>query len=484
MNTALVIIFLTFALALLLGVLASRGKKMDLEQWTVGGRGYGAIFVFLLMAGELYTTFTFLGGSGLAYGKGAPAYYVLVYPTLAYVLSYWLLPPIWRYARRHRLISQPHYFSHRYDSPTLGILVAVVGVVALVPYLALQLKGLGIIVSIASYGSISSNLAIWVGASVATAYVMVSGVHGSAWTAALKDIMILAVMAFLGIYLPWHYFGGIAPMFAAIDAAQPQLLAFPQTGQNIIWFQSTVILTAVGFFMWPHSFSSIYTSKEERVFRRNAVILPLYQLVLLFSAFVRFAAVLQVPGLKGTDIDLALFKLSIQTFPSWVVGLIGSAGVLTALVPASMILMAAATLLSHDIYKSVRRDATEQTVDRLARAFVPVVVLVAISVASSEGTMVALLLMGYNFVSQLFPSLMLSLLPNSRINKYGAFSGVLSGIIVVVAMTQGIISISSIFPSAPDYMQQVNVGFLALCMNFIMTYIASALSRKLLTAPV
>src|ERR1700758_2983745 len=122
MNAALVIIALTALGALLLGLRAGGGREMTLEQWTVGGRGFGAIFVFLLMAGEIYTTFTFLGGSGFAYGKGGPAYYILCYGTLAYVISYFMLPPIWRYAKEHRLYSQPDFFVRKYDSPVLGLI--------------------------------------------------------------------------------------------------------------------------------------------------------------------------------------------------------------------------------------------------------------------------------------------------------------------------------------------------------------------------
>lgn len=99
MSSALLIIVAVTVLALYLGVRARRGHDMNLEQWTVGGRSFGTAFVFLLMAGEIYTTFTFLGGSGFAYGKGAPVYYILAYGTLAYILSYWMLPPIWRYAK-------------------------------------------------------------------------------------------------------------------------------------------------------------------------------------------------------------------------------------------------------------------------------------------------------------------------------------------------------------------------------------------------
>ena len=153
MNGALVGIAGAALLALGLGFLARRGRQMGLEQWTVAGRSFGAPLVFLLMAGEIYTTFTFLGGSGFAYGKGGPAYYILCYAALAYVMSYFMLPPIWRYARDNHLYSQPDFFVRKYDSPALGVIVALVGIVALVPYLVLQFKGLGIIVEIAGYGA-------------------------------------------------------------------------------------------------------------------------------------------------------------------------------------------------------------------------------------------------------------------------------------------------------------------------------------------
>ena len=108
-------------------------------------------------------------------------------------------------------------------------------------------------------------------------------------------------------------------------------------------------------YMWPHSFGAIYTARNERVIRLNAMILPLYQLILLFVVLIGLAAILQVPDLKGTDVDLALFKLSVKSFDPWVVGVIGAAGVLTALVPGSMILMTAATLFANNLYRAAHR---------------------------------------------------------------------------------------------------------------------------------
>src|SRR5271170_1096573 len=134
MSGALVGIGIAALLALVLGFLAGRGRRMGLEQWTVAGRSFGAPLVFLLMAGEIYTTFTFLGGSGFAYGRGGPTYYILCYATLAYIMSYFMLPPIWRYAKKHNLYSQSDFFIRKYDSPMLGVLVSLVGIVGLIPY--------------------------------------------------------------------------------------------------------------------------------------------------------------------------------------------------------------------------------------------------------------------------------------------------------------------------------------------------------------
>jgi SSS family solute:Na+ symporter len=477
MNAALPFIAAAALLALVLGFLARRGKDMNLEQWTVGGRGFGAIFVFLLLAGEIYTTFTFLGGSGYAYGKGAPAYYILAYGTLAYVISYFMLPPIWRFAKENRLYSQPDFFIRKYDSAALGVLVAIVDIVALVPYLVLQFKGLGIIVEIAGYGAISSTVAIWTGAIIVAAYVMVSGVHGSAWTSVAKDTMILVIVIFLGLYLPIHYYGGLGAMFEAIEKAKPGFTVLPAHGESLWWYASTVLLTALGFFMWPHSFGSIYTARSATVIRKNAFLLPLYQLILLFVFFVGFAATLQVPGLTGSDIDLALFKLSAKTFDPWVVGVIGATGVLTALVPGSMILMTAATLLANNLYRAVSPSVDDRQVSQLAKLLVPVVALVAVFFTLKGGeTIVALLLMGYSFVTQLFPAAVLSLAQRNFATREGAAAGIIAGVATVAAVSLSGVNFHKLAWLPPE-IQDLNIGIVALAVNFIVLVIVSLATR-------
>jgi solute:Na+ symporter, SSS family len=473
---ALVVIIGVFVIAIALGLMARRGHVMNLEQWSVGGRGFGTVFVFLLMAGEIYTTFTFLGGSGWAYGKGAPAFYILCYGAIAYSVSYFLLPIVWRYAQTRKLVSQADFFVAKYESRTLGVIVALVSVAALVPYLVLQLKGLGIIVSEASGGVITQAVAVWTSSIALVGYVVVSGVRGSAWTSALKDVMILAVAVGIGVYLPLHYFGGYRAMFEAVEVAKPGALTLPSSGMSPAWFISTVLLTATGFYMWPQFFAGVYTARNENVFRKNAVILPLYQLVVLFVFFTGFAAMLVVPGLKGASADLSLLRIVEQSFGSWTVGVIGAAGLLTALVPGSMILITAGTIISQNIYRVMAPSASDRTVSLVARSLVPVLTLAAVILTLRGGqTLVVLLLMGYNFVTQLFPALILSLGERQRVSAASAIAGIVAGALTVVFLTVTSASVATLLPGAPQVVKDLNVGFVALAVNaLVLTVVALA----------
>jgi SSS family solute:Na+ symporter len=478
MNSALTIISGALALALILGVLARSGKGMSLEQWAIGGRGFSTALVFLLTAGEVYTTFVFLGGSGYAYGHGGAAYYIIGYGSLCFVLSYWLLPPIWRFAKQHELISQPDFFAAKYQSPGLGVLTAIVGIVALIPYLVLQLKGLGIVVSMASYSALSAAQGVWIGAGVIVTYVVVSGVHGSAWTSVVKDVLVISVAVFLGLYLPIHYYGGIAPMFTTIEHLRPGFLALPARGESPVWLLSTVLLSTLGFYMWPHIFMATYTAKHEDALRRNACVQPVYQLMLLFIFFVGFAAVLRVPGLEGSEIDLALLKISLVSFNPWFIGIIGAAGVLAALVPGSMILLTASTLLANNVYRILRPGSSDEHIAVSARWIAPCVMLVAIYFTLHGGqTIVSLLLMGYALVTQLFPVLVASLMRNNLVNRAAAFAGISVGVgtVAFVSLTKS--SIAGLFPFLPAALKDLNVGVVALVLNVLTLAVVTQLTR-------
>lgn len=479
MNVALSVILLTLVFALCAGLWARRGVCMDLAQWSVGGRGFSTVLVFVLMAGELYTTFTFLGASGFAYGHGGAALYVLVYTCLAFVMSYWLLPPIWRLARRHGAMTQPEVFAAAYGSPALGLLVSAVALLALVPYLVVQMKGLGLIVQVTSYGALSPALAILTGAVAMTAYVMLSGMHGSAVTAVVKDVLVLAVCVFLGLYLPAHFHGGLGAMFERIEAARPGFLALPDTGRNTVWFASTVAMSAIGMYLWPHAFSAVFTAKSPRIFRRNAAVMPLYALVMLFSMFAGYAAVLNVPGLSGGRIDLALLALSIRAFDPWFVGVIGAAGMLTALVPGSIMLISASTLLARSLYRPLRPGSSDAHLMRVSRVAVPLLMAVTVALTLNGGaSIVVLLLIGFAVVAQLAPALLTVLIAPSAANHVGAMAGIITGVGFVCATAIGGVALRDLLPWAPSWLQDLHPGFVGLILNAAVMFASSRLTRS------
>ena len=449
------------------GFLARHHHKMDLEQWTVGGRGFGLILVWLLMAGEVFTTFTFLGASGWAYSKGGPALYILAYAPLNMVIAFFILPSIWEIGRRYKLQTEADFFQVRFGSKYLAAFVALVGAICLIPYLQIQLTGLGLIMEVASYGAIHRTLGMIVGFALVTGFVLVSGVRGVAWVSILKDILLLFAAIFIGIAVPYIYFGGIGHMFAVLATARPAHLTMPGSTRNLghAWFISTVLVNTLGFFMWPQYFAASFTAKSGKVLRRNAVVMPLYCITMPLMLVVGFTALLALPGLSNGD--LSLLTLVRKTFPAWFLGTVGGAGALTAMVPAAIQLLTGATLYAKNLFRPILApDMTDQQVARLAKIVLVVLALGALLFAIYTSlSLVSLLLLGMGGVAQFFPAVVLGLYTR-RVTTRGVFTGMVTGLgLLVFLMLTG-----------RDPFYGINAGFVALCLNFGVTTLVSLLT--------
>ena len=461
---ALTIISGIVVLATVIGFLARFHHQMDLEQWTVAGRGFGVVFVWLLMAGEIYTTFTFLGASGWAYSRGAPVLYIMAYLPLGYVVSFFILPPIWEVGQKYRLQTQADFFQVRYGSTYLAAFVALVGVVSLIPYLQLQLVGLGLIVEVASFGGIHRTPAMIIGFALVAAFVFVSGVRGIAWASIIKDFLLLFAALFIGIAIPHMYFGGIGPMFSALAHAKPNHLVMPGATRDLghSWYISTVMLTSLGVYMWPQYFAAGYTARSGKVLRRNAVIMPLYLITIPLMLFVGLSAVLILPGLSNGD--LSLLSMVRKSFPAWVLGVIGGAGALTAMIPAATQLLTGATLYAKNLFRPILAPGmTDQQVARLAKIMVLVLTAGALLLAlNSSLSLVSLLLLGTAGVGQLFPGVVLGLY-SKRVTVPG----------IVTGMALGLSGTTFLMLTRRDPYHGWNAGFLALCLNFVATVLVS-----------
>jgi solute:Na+ symporter, SSS family len=466
--TALSVIIAIVAFGTAIGFLAGSRRQTDLEQWTVGGRGFGTALVFLLMAGEVYTTFAFLGLSGWAYSRGGPALYGLAYLALAYVASYFFLPQLWEVGRSHRIQTQPDFFNTVYRNPYLAGFVCVVGILAFVPYIQLQLAGIGIIVSVASFGHIGRVTAMSVGTILLVAFVFANGVRAVAWVSVVKDLLMVIAAIAIGVGIPLAHFGGIGAMFAALAHARPGHLVMPGATTNLghSWYISTVFLTSLGFYMWPHAFGSTFTARSADTLRRNAVLLPIYSLTLSLMFFAGFAVVLILPQLR--DGDVGLLTVASRTFPPWFLGVIGGAGALTAMVPAAILLLTAATLFAKNLYRPLfAPKMSDERTARLARAMVVVLGATSLGLAiHGASTLVSLLLTGYAMVTQCFPGVVLGLYWR-RVTGTGVFIGMVTGVLIAVVLMS----------THLDPIVGLNAGFVALCINFAATIAASLATR-------
>jgi len=464
MNIAIVIIFGVIFISAFVGIYAGRKVKMNLENWTVGGRKFGIIFIWLLMAGEIYTTFTFLGASGWAYSKGAPAYYILAYGALAYTLSFFILPALWRIGKKHGLHTQPDFFIKRYDSRALGVFVALVGVFSIIPYLQLQLAGLGLIVEVASSGAIDTKIAILISFLLTSVFVYTSGIRGAAWVAIIKDVMMILAVVIVGVGVPVLYFGGFGKMFKVLIEKMPDHIVFPGAvpSMDVVWVMSTLLLTGLGFYMWPHVFGSAFSAKSDKVIKRNAIIMPFYQIPILLVLMVGFTALLIIPGLKNSD--MAFLEIVNKTYPSWFLGFVGAAGAVTAMVPAAILVLFGATLLAKNVYQTgFNPKASEETVMRLSRMMVLFITTLALVFALFfPNELVNLLIFGYDGVCQFFPGVVLGLFWK-RVSKLGVFSGLIVGIGIVVGL----------IITKNDPFLGLNAGFVGLAANVVVTYVVS-----------
>jgi SSS family solute:Na+ symporter len=464
---SLTIILGIVAISSAVGILAGRKHRLNLEEWAVAGRGFGVLFVWLLMAGEIFTTFSLLGISGWVYTKGGPTLYTLAYLTLSQVIAFFLAPAIWELGHRHGLQTLADFFAQRFGSKLLAAFVALAGIFFLIIYLQLQLTGLGIIVGVASFEGIGRTPAMVAAAVLVAGFVFTSGVRGVAWVSVIKDFLLVLAAVVVGIGMPYIHFGGIGPMFAALARAKPGHLVMPGTTANLghSWYISSVLLSSLTL-GWPHTFGSVFTAKSADVVRRNTIVLPLYVLTLGLIVFGGCAAILIVPHLPNGD--LALLTAVRATFPPGFLGVLGGAGALTAMVPSAILILAASTLFAKNIYRPFFAPSlTDQQVARLARVVVVLTTAIALGLAlKSSATLVALLLAAYAGTGQFFPGIVFGLCWK-RATKAGIFAGMAAGIALA----------GFLILTHRDPIFGLNAGFIAVLVNFAFAIAVSYLTR-------
>ncbi|MEV6632076.1 monocarboxylate uptake permease MctP [Actinoplanes sp. NPDC051470] len=373
--TQIIVFALLFLLVSAMGFVAARWRApkdmAHLDEWGLGGRSFGGWITWFLVGGDLYTAYTFVAVPALIFGAGATGFFAVPYTIVIYPMFFLILIRLWSVSHRHGFVTPADFVRNRFGSPTLALLIAITGIVATMPYIALQLIGIeAVLKTMGMTGDsvIARHAPIIIAFAILAAYTYQSGLRAPALIAFVKDTLIYIVILVAVIYLPYKL-GGWGSIF---DDAQAKFNASPAPGDGItlnannqLQYFTLAIGSALALFLYPHSITGVLASKNRSVIKRNMSALPAYSFLLGLLALLGYAAisagVKPLPGAREGTVDSnTVVPLLFDTqFPSWFAGIAFAAIGIGALVPAAIMSIAAANLFTRNIYKEYfRKDAT------------------------------------------------------------------------------------------------------------------------------
>jgi SSS family solute:Na+ symporter len=505
---ALIIVVVLFVLVAVIGFLASRWRTdpsarglHTLDEWGLGGRGFGTWVTWFLLGGDLYTAYTFVAVPAAMWASGAVSgFFAVPYTVVLYPIVFILMSRLWSVSHRHGYVTPADFVGGRYGSRWLSLAIAVTGIVATMPYIALQLVGIRSVLTVLGLGSNSNplmaDLPLIIAFVVLAAYTYTGGLRAPALIAVVKDVLIYIAIIVAIAYLPAH-FGGWGGIF---DAAEKKLSATnPATGApfgavipgaagfNAYW--TLALGSAMALFMYPHSITGVLATKSRNTIRRNAMVLPLYSLMLGFLALLGYVAI--KAGTQPIDTNgainaqLVVPQLFLDAFPSWFGGVALAAIAIGALVPAAIMSIAASNLFTRNIYRDFfKKDATpkhEANVSKLVSLIVKVGALVFV-LGLDQSSAINFQLLGGIWILQTFPSIVAGLYTR-WFNKWALLVGWAAGILYGTITAYNVINpathahFGGSIAAFPGTQTTVYIGVTAFLLNAVIAVLGTLILR-------
>ncbi|WP_018684333.1 monocarboxylate uptake permease MctP [Actinokineospora enzanensis] len=512
--TELVVFVLLFGAVTVLGFVAAKwkaGGTLDhLDEWGLGGRKFGSWVTWFLIGGDVYTAYTFVAVPALMFSAGAAGYFALPYTVIVYPLVFMPLLRIWSVSRARGYVTPADFVRGRYGSSVLALLIALTGIVATMPYIALQLVGLeAVLRTLGLNGSgIVGHLPLLIAFVILAGYTYQSGLRAPALIAFVKDILVYLVIIVAVVYLPIKL-GGWSTIFGAADA---KFRATPAPGDglllnanNQLQYATLALGSALALFLYPHSLTGVLASRGRNVIKRNMSALPAYSFMLGMLALLGFVAIaakttpLVNQATGNPDTNTIIPNLFAQQFPAWFAGIAFAAIGIGALVPAAIMSIAAANLWTRNVYKEyLRKRATPAEEARQAKLASLVVKFgaVAFVLFIDPQFSIDLQLIGTVMILQTLPAVAIALY-----TRWFHIWGLVAG--WVVGMGWGMVMLYNIpspdgkrahfgtsalklgelslfgwhpFAGSPA---QIYVGFLALVANLLVAVVVTVIARRL-----
>ncbi|HEY5002179.1 MAG TPA: sodium:solute symporter [Ktedonobacteraceae bacterium] len=478
---AIVIFVFFFLLVTVLGFAAARWRSGDLNllnEWGLAGRRFGTIVTWFLLGGDLYTAYTFIAVPGSMYLVGAVSgFFAVPYTVLIYPLIFVLMPRFWSVCKQHGYVTAADFVKDRFGSRGLALAIAFTGILATMPYIALQMFGiqisiaaLGIPLTVPIFG-LNVDIPLIIAFVILAAYTYTSGLRAPAMIAMVKDLMIFAVLIVAVIYIPAKL-GGFGTIFNAAHQKALTVKTFndligPNQGLNYV---TLALGSALALFLYPHSLTGVLSSSNQRVVKRNAALLPIYSLMLGLLALLGYMAIAaHVKPLAGFNQNGAVPALINLEFPGWFAGFAFAAISIGALVPAAIMSIAAANLFTRNIYKeylhTTASDKQESQVAKITSLVVKFGALLFIVLINPQ-QVIFFQLLGGIWILQTLPSVFLGLYTR-WFNRWALLVGWAAGMILGTTL----FIVAGNKPSYPVLGVPLYTAISALILNLVLSIV-------------
>jgi SSS family solute:Na+ symporter len=492
----LTIVIVLFLLVTVLGFAASRWRRaeslMHLDEWGLGGRSFGTWITWFLLGGDLYTAYTFVAVPALMFGAGAAGFFAVPYTVVIYPLVFLVVIRLWSVSHVRGFVTPADFVRSRFDSPTMALLVALTGIVATMPYIALQLVG---IEAILKAMGVEGELPLIVAFVILALYTYNSGLRAPALIAFVKDALIYLTIIVAVIVIP-SKLGGWDAIFGAAEQkfSTGSGVILPASGQ--LGYATLALGSALALFLYPHSITGVLAASNRDVLKRNMSALPVYSLALGFIALLGFMAIAAGTKPIGTDGNTIVPVLFQQMFPSWFAGIAFAAIGIGALVPAAIMSIAAANLFTRNVYKEyLKKDATPRQEAKVAKVASLVVKLGAVAAILflNPQFSIDLQLIGGVIILQTMPSVALGLYTR-WLHRGGLIAGWVAGMVAGLAMVYNIPKLNpdgtvarehfggssfALSKLGLDTKSAVYAGLLALLVNLVVTAVVTVVLRAM-----
>ncbi|WP_338603357.1 sodium:solute symporter [Sulfolobus tengchongensis] len=477
-----IVLFVIFIFLGFYGAYWRKGNLDLLHEWGLAGRRLGTILIWFLMGADLYTAYTFIAVPSSLYAKGAIYFFAVPYVSLTFAIAMLTMPRLWAVSRNRGYVTAADFVKDRFNSRILAVLVALTGVVAELPYIALQIVGMKSVLQMMLLGmgneALVSEISLIIAFIILAAFTYTSGLRGAALTGVFKDILIWITVISIIVIVPLQY-GGFTHAFSVMNSAQlAKYSVLPSNLQLAYW--SLFFGSALALYLYPHAINGSLSADDKNKLMYSTALLPIYgiglAIIALFGILV-FAVPSALNVVTKYGGALAVPALVVSTMPDWAAGIMLLGIFVGGLVPAAIMAIASANLLVRNVIKEVKPSITPKGETSLAKWISAVIKFIALAFVFLVPSTYAinLQLLGGIIITQTLPAVFLGLYTD-WFNPWALTAGWATGMISGTYMfaTFGLPRATALYPSPFGLLY---AAITALALNLVVSVVGTLIAR-------